>query len=99
MTAALRLSATARLPLRRSTAGLALTRSRGYATASSSGPLVADSKADEFHNLYKGTATNGGETKLYINGSFESSQTKDWIELHDPVGDLEYPLSSTAGIG
>lgn len=59
--------------------------SRSYATASSD--LIADKKAEEFHNLYKGTATNGGETKLYINGQFESSQTKDWIELHDPVSE------------
>lgn len=60
---------------------------RAYATSSSSGQLLADTKADEFHNLYKGTATNGGETKLYIDGQFESSQTQDWIELHDPVRD------------
>lgn len=58
------------------------TAARSYATSSD---LLADQKAEEFHNLYKGTATNGGETKLYINGQFESSQTKDWIDLHDPV--------------
>ena len=81
MSAALRASSKALRPSARLSARPC---SRSYATSSSS-QLLADSKADEFHNLYKGTATNGGETKLYIDGQFESSQTKDWIELHDPV--------------
>jgi len=89
MSAALRLSSKHLRPSStRCSPALASRRQRScaYATSSSDSQLLADKKAEEFHNLYKGTATNGGETKLYIDGQFESSQTKDWIELHDPVG-------------
>lgn len=35
--------------------------------------------------MWKGTATTGGDTKLYIDGQWVSSSTKKWIDLHDPV--------------
>lgn len=50
----------------------------GYATMSE--------KMRNAPNVWKGTATNGDETKLYIDGEWVSSETKDWIEVHDPVG-------------
>ena len=50
-----------------------------------SGSLLSDDKAAEHDNRWKGTATNGGPTKLLIDGEWVNSTTNDWIDLHDPV--------------
>ncbi|TAQ87447.1 hypothetical protein B7494_g4223 [Chlorociboria aeruginascens] len=55
---------------------MALPELRGYAT-------MAEQMRNA-PNKWKGTSTTGGETKLYINGEWISSKTRDWIEVHDP---------------
>lgn len=58
---------------------------RSFATAASSGSgLLSDAKADENDNRWKGTATNGGGTKLLIDGEWVDSTTNEWIDVHDP---------------
>ena len=62
---------------------------RSFASTSqhraASGSLLSDDKAAEHDNRWKGTATNGGPTKLLIDGEWVNSTTNDWIDLHDPV--------------
>jgi malonate-semialdehyde dehydrogenase (acetylating)/methylmalonate-semialdehyde dehydrogenase len=60
---------------------------RSFASTSQrhAGSLLSDDKAAEHDNRWKGTATNGGPTKLLIDGEWVNSTTNDWIDLHDPV--------------
>lgn len=60
---------------------------RRYATAAGAAGAarLSDKKCEELDNMWKGTATTGGDTKLYIDGQWVSSSTKKWIDLHDPV--------------
>jgi hypothetical protein len=54
----------------------------------------ADTKAAELQSQnWKGTATDGSDTKLFIGGEFVASKTDKWIDVHDPV--RVYPSSST----
>jgi hypothetical protein len=47
---------------------------------------LADTKAAELQSQnWKGTTSNGSDTKLFIGGQFVSSRTAKWIEVHDPV--------------
>jgi len=51
-----------------------------------SGTRLADAKAAELQlQNWKGTATDGSDTKLYIGGQFVSSKTTKWIDVQDPV--------------
>lgn len=47
---------------------------------------TADTKAAELQSQnWKGTVTDGSDTKLFIGGEFVSSKTNKWIDVHDPV--------------
>jgi hypothetical protein len=48
---------------------------------------LSDAKADELASakLWKGTATDGSPTKLYINGEWITSTATQHIDLFDPV--------------
>ena len=47
---------------------------------------LADTKAAELHSQnWKGTATDGSDTKLFMGGLFVSSKTRKWIDVNDPV--------------
>ena len=47
---------------------------------------LADTKAAELQaQNWKGTASDGSDTKLFVGGEFVSSQTNRWIDVHDPV--------------
>ena len=62
---------------------LRLSRRALHATARSRVALSADQQAESGFS-YKGTATDGSASKLYINGEFVDSAAKDFIEIHDP---------------
>lgn len=40
--------------------------------------------AAQDNGRWKGTSTLGGDAKLLIGGSWESSKTDKWSEVHDP---------------
>src|SRR5882672_922516 len=47
---------------------------------------LADTKAADLQSQnWKGTSTDGSDTKLFIGGEFVSSMTSKWIDVHDPV--------------
>lgn len=51
-----------------------------------SGTRLAETKAADLQSQnWKGTVTNGSDTKLLVGGQFVSSKTTKWIDLHDPV--------------
>ena len=48
--------------------------------------LLAETEAADLQSQnWKGTSTNGSDTKLFMGGEFVSSKTERWIDVNDPV--------------
>ena len=48
--------------------------------------LLAETEAANLQSQnWKGTSTNGSDTKLFMGGEFVSSKTERWIDVNDPV--------------
>jgi hypothetical protein len=53
--------------------------------------LLAETEAADLQSQnWKGTSTNGSDTKLFMGGEFVSSKTERWIDVNDPVRFFHY---------